>query len=464
MVLAACQNEGEPEDTFGRRTPMSAPTGSGNDVIVLIGTSSGDEAWRGDGAFRGADLGVSYLNRTRGEGDPIIELVTLDDGGNADEALRLIDQVTAEERTIGIVFAGPPTALARAEAALAAARVPAMLCFGDLHGAGLLSEHVFQMSPSYQWEANRLARYIVRDRRYLRTGGLVRDSLAGRIARRSLREAFRTLGRSAPRFESYSDAGDIEAALRRLKRRRVEAVVVEGSPQHALATLRQLESMDALYTTTAAARIASAPSRARARVNARNWQPQLFGFDPFVTQIPEDVEIPPGTIAADSYSRGAHYLPVPSLERFREAYVDWWGERPTNWERRSYEAVRLIGWASRNTDEGDDPAETLETLRGDRFGGLDVTFRAGDHVAVDASSVGLWVVPRRGAAPESDRLPDTLPWVPLWRGFVGNGGELPIPAGDRAFLFRRGGGGEGPAASAGRARFGVATGRQDPLH
>lgn len=462
LALASCQNEDDPNDPMTRRTPLETPTGSGNDVIVLIGTSSGDNSWRGDGAFRGADLGVSYLNRTRSEDDPIVELVTLDDGGDVDEAVRLIQQEAVKEHTIGVVFAGPSTALPRAEAALAEGGIPAMLSLGDLYGAGLLSDHVFQLSPSYVWEADRLARYIVRDRRYRTVGGLVRDSLSGRVARRALSEAFRRLGRRAPVIEAYSDARDIADALRRMKQRRVEAVVLEGSPSGAVEVMERLERMGATYSTTAAARIASAPNRARARVNARNWRPQLLGFDGMVTQLPDDLDVAEGTVAADTYARGAHYLPIPSLTRFRQEYEDWWGEPPLNWERRSYEAVRLIGWAARNTTDGD-AAETLETLKGERFGGLDVTFGPRDHVALDRASVGLWVVPRQGAARESQRLPDTLPWVPLGRGFSRDGRRTSIPRTDWEWLFRterR----RGAPPLIRQGRFGVTSGRSDLFH
>lgn len=462
LALVSCQSDGNRDGTTTRRTPLETPTGSGNDVIVLVGTSSGDNSWRGDGAFRGADLGVSYLNRTRSDGDPIVELVTLDDGGDVDEAIRLIQQEAAKEHTIGVVFAGPATALARAEAALAEAKIPAMLCFGDLYGAGLLSDHVFQMSPSYVWEADRIARYIIRDRRYETTGGLVRDSLSGRVARRALREAFRRLGRRAPVIEPYTDAEGIAEGLRRLKARRVEAIVLESSPSGGVATLSRLERMGATYSTTSAARIASASNRVRARVNARNWRPQVVGFDGLLTQLPGDLDVAEGTIAADTYARGVHYLPIPSLVGFREAYEDWWGERPLNWERRSYEAVRLIGWAARNTTDGD-PVETLETLKGERFGGLDVAFGPRDHMAIDPSSVGLWVVPRRGAARESQRLPDGLPWVPLGRGFSRDGRRTSIPPRDWRWLFRTNRtAGLPPLVSQGR--FGVTSGRSDPFH
>lgn len=463
LMLGACEIGAEPDAPFPTRTPLASPTGVGNDVIVLIGTSSGDNSWRGDGAFRGADLGVSYLNRTRQEGDSVIELVTLDDGGDPDEAKRLIEEHAGRDATIGIVYAGPSHALAESESALAAAGIPGMLCFGDLHGAGALTDHVFQLSPSYLWEARRIARYLFRDRRYRKVGALVRAAPSGRVARRGLRRSFARFGARRPVVEAYSGAGEIDDALRRLRAQRVEAIVVEGSPSQSVETLERLGRMDATYRGTPSARIASARNARIARANARDWRPQLLGFDGLATQVPQDLVVP-GTVAADSYARGVHYLPIPSFESFRDAYVDWWGELPLNWEQRSYSAVRMIGWAARNTADDEDPVETLETLQGERFGGLDVSFGPRDHTAIDPSSIGLWVVPRRGAAPEAGRVPEGLPWVPLGRGFSSNGRRTDIAPQDWRFLFR----GKLPPRSrppeVGRARFGVATGRRDPIH
>ncbi len=96
----------------------------------------------------------------------------------------------------------------------------------------------------------------------------------------------------------------------------------------------------------------------------------------------------------------------------------------------------MIGWAARRTEPGGDAALTLEALSGGRFGGLDVTFGPGDHTSVEPINVGLWVVPKRGAARESRRLPGALPWVPLARGFSTSGGRTQISGRDRRFLFR----------------------------
>ena len=94
----------------------------------------------------------------------------LADGGDAAEATRLVEQLAESSRTVGIVYAGPPEGLPPAEDALAASGIPAILCYGDLYGARLLSPHVFQNSPSYLWEARRIADYLIGDRGYTRVG------------------------------------------------------------------------------------------------------------------------------------------------------------------------------------------------------------------------------------------------------------------------------------------------------
>jgi hypothetical protein len=172
-----------------------------------------------------------------------------------------------------------------------------------------------------------------------------------------------------------------------------------------------------------------------------------------------------GTVASDTYARGAHYLPVPSFRKFRTAFRGWWDSDPLGWERRAYEAVRMIGWAAGRSEEGDDLARVLEGMRGARIGGLDVTFGPDDHTSVDQTTVGLWVVPRRGAdARERGRLPDQLPWVPLARGFSIDGERTDVLPADWRHLFKGSPPKNRPAPRISRSIFGVATPRRDPVH
>lgn len=462
VALAGCQS-GSDDPTLPISTPRESPTGTDTLIIGLVGTSSGPRSWRGDTAFRGADVGVHILNRTRDSDERVIELRTLDDMGDPDRALELIEDLAASERTIGVVYAGPPMALAEAESALADAGIPGLLTFGDLYSAKKLTPHVFQVSPPYLWQARVIARYLVRDRRYATVGLLATDTPSGRVARSSLREALRSMGRRLAVSVTYETGEGSGRALRKLKRRGVEAVVLEAPPPAGAEVLDHLKSNGWAYRGTPRARIRSAQSRRKARSHRREWRPQIVGFSPLITTLPERLAWP-GLVASDSYARGAHYLPIPSFESFRRAYEGWWESRPLSWERRAFEAVRMIGWAARRSSAEEDLALVMEEMNAQRFGGLDVTFGPDDHTSVNPDDVGLWVVPRPGAAPEARSLPDNWPWVLLGRGFSIDGERTDIASEDWRHLFPGSPPPNGPAPRSSRAEFGVTSPRSDPVH
>jgi hypothetical protein len=417
---------------------------------------SGVDSWRGTDAFEGAQFGVQALNRNLDPDHPRFELVTLDDQGDAGRAAALVAELAANPRTAGVIYAGPTRGLPPAQAALANAGVPALLCYGDLYSARLLRSHLFQMSPPYLWEARTIASYVHRDRRYRTVGALVESSLDGRTAAAALRSGFDTFGARGPVIERYSPAEvDVDSALSELRAKHVSAIVVQASPRGFDAIVGELRSMGASYRTT---RLALRGGRAKSA-----WRPQVVGLD---AAIHSSERAPAaGTVAADTYARGAHYLPVPSLAAFRRGFVDWWGEQPLGWELRAYQAVQMIGWAKLRTDAGGDVAVTLERLRGARFGGLDMTLGPDDHTSVEQTTIGLWTVPRLGVpVPERERLPDSLPWVPLARAFSIDGEKTSVLPEDWGDLFRGETRRDGPAPRFERMRFGVTTPRSDPVH
>jgi branched-chain amino acid transport system substrate-binding protein len=466
LVMALACEGSDGNSTFPSRRPVGSPSRSDSLVVGMVGSLSGPDQWRGEDAFEGADVAVQALNQTRAENDPPLELVARDDRGDSARATRLVRELAGADRTVGIVYAGPEGGLPDAEAALAGAGIPAILCYGDLYGARLLTPHVFQASPSYVWEARRISSYLLRDRRYVRVGALVRDIMPGRVAARAMRQAVRERGGRLATVQTYPpDREDLREVLRRLRRARVEAIVVESSPASAARIVHGLRRMRATYRSTATARIASAPSPAQARRHARRWRPQVVGFDLFLAPNVVRARMA-GTVASDTYARGAHYLPIPSFKGFVTAFRGWWDSAPLGWERRAYEAVRMIGWAARQSEQGEDLARVLEGMRGERLGGLDVTFGPDDHTSVDQTTVGLWVVPRRAAAGagEIGRLPGALPWVPLARGFSIDGRRTDVLPKDWRFLFRGTPPRNGPAPTISRSIFGVATPRGDPVH
>jgi ABC-type branched-subunit amino acid transport system substrate-binding protein len=460
VLLTACDGS-ESGPSGGARNPQPSPTESDSRVIGIVGTFSGPMAWRGEDAFEGADVSIGQLNRKLADDVMPFELVSLDDEGDPERATALVEELAELPRISGIVYAGPPEGLVGAEDALAQAGIPAILCYGDLYGARRLSPHVFQMSPSYLWQARTLGRYISADREYRTLGMMAEDSPDGNTARAALRQEVRRAGLSLRRTVVYDPtAGSFREELRSLRESQVEALVIHGSPGVVATIVEDLRSMGVRYTGTDDARIASAPRRVRRRRSARNyWKPQVMAFDLAISDE-TDQSMPVGMVASDTYARGAHYLPVPSFERFEESFEAWWAAIPTGWELRAYDAVQAIGWAAAQASEGDDLALAMETLEDKRFGGLPVTFGPDDHTAVDETTVGLWTLPPV-AIDESDS--PRLEWVALARGFTINGQRTTILPEDWRHLFRNPPPPRAPAPRFSKMDFGVTTSRNDPI-
>jgi hypothetical protein len=365
------------------------------------------------------------------------------------------------------VYAGPAEVLPQVEETLAAARIPALLTAGDLYSAQLLSRHVFQVSPPYLWQARTIARYLLLDRRYRRIGLISEDSVSGEAARRSLTTALSELGGRLTASSVFeAGQGDIRQAIRPLERRGVHAIVIQGPPETFERVLDHQRNVGHAYRTTRQARGDLPPGRPGA--DGDTYAPHVVGFDSAISPQVEEELLSPGTVASDSYARGAYYLPIPSFERFRERFTGWWDSPPLGNERRAFEAVQMIGWAARRvpTGKNTDIAGVLEKLRGERFGGLPVTFGPDDHTSVDQTAVGLWVIPRPGIPVrerDSERA-SLLPWVPLQRGFSIDGDRTSIFPEDWKWMFRNAPPKKAPAPKIPTAKFGVTTRRSDPVH
>lgn len=467
VFFAGCVESDDPD--MPRRRVVATPTaGQNTRAIGLVATlSGGGGVFGGEDALEGADLAVQLMNRSLDEEQPRFELVTLDDQGEPARARELVEQLAGSDRTVGIIYAGPPDVLPELEPILARAGIPAMLVYGDLYSPRELKPHIFQMSPPFLWQSRRIASYLLRDRRYQAIGSLVEESFTGRAAWQSLRTALgERNARARVGIQYEPDRSDLRASLQNLKARRVEAIVVQGPPELLPALFTELRGMDAIYRGTGRARSASAiPSVRASRRRKGVWRPQIIAFDLALGPRSEASGYPPGTIAAGSYARGAHYLPVPSFEAFRRAFRAWWGMQPVGLEARSYDAARAIGYAALRGLPRGDLAAALQSLKGTRFGGLDITFGPDDHTSVDQVSVGLWVIPRPDIwVRERDRLPPGLPWVPLARGFSTDGTRTDIENVDWRHLFVDPPPPRAPAPRVRRMRFGVTTPRSDPIH
>jgi len=467
LALTACDSGTSPGGGPSSPPPdRGIPTNSDALVVGLVGTMTGVESWRGEDAYEGADLAIHDLNESRGEDRRPFQLQTLDDRGDPEVAVSMIRDLAELERTVGVIYAGPPEALPEAEAALASRGIPAILLYGDLYGAQELTAHTFQMGPSFLWEARRLASYISDDRGYQRVGALVELNPEGGTAQSALQSALRDQGvRRAVVVRYQPEDDDFSAALEELRQARVEALVFHGTPPGLSRLTTALSAMGASYRTTDGARIGSAPRRVRTRrIGDDYWRPQVLAFNSVFSPRLE-ARPRPGTIVAGTLARGVHYLPAPAYQEFRQGFVDWWNTRPTGWQFRAYDAARMIGWAAARASPNEDIARVLESMENERFSATDITLGRDDHTAVDQSAVGLWVVPRGGIRTrERDVLPRNLPWVPLARGFAIDGRNTDIRPEYWRYLFRDPPPERAPAPPFWKMKFGVKTGFDDPVH
>ena len=427
---------------------------------------SGPLEWRGQDAFEGADVSVHVLNRSLRRNERMFELVTIDDGGDPQAARAAVERLAANGQTVGIVYAGPEEILPEVERFLASTKVPLLFSFGDLYTSQLLTPHLFQMAPAFLWEARVLARYVETDRRYTRVAALTSDSLSGGSARRALQVALGERSRSLVASEILtSEERRLGRALDSFERKRAQAIVVEGSPQEIELLLGALEDRGSTYRGTKLARRGRTDVKPGA--DGRSWAPQILGFDSLISPDVDPELLSEGLVAADTYARGSHYLPIPSFVDYRRAFDDWWGgePQPIGWERRAYESVQLLGWAARRyrSNRDVDYAAVLQDARRERFGGLDVTFGADDHTAADQATVGLWVVPAT-KVPEARIVPETLPWVPLARGFSVDGKRTNVLGRDWAYMFRNAPPKNSAAPRYKQQKFGVTSGKNDPIH
>lgn len=456
FVFVGC--ESTDPNALRPRTPVSSPESSKTRVIGLVGSMSGSLEWRGQDAFEGADVSIQSLNRSLRPNERMFELVTIDDRSEPQVARTAIEQLAANGQTVGIVYAGPEEVLPDVERFLASTKVPLLFTFGDLYSSQLLTPHLFQMSPAFLWEARVLARYLMTDRRYERIAALTSDSLTGGSARRALQIALGERSNSLRASEILStDEGVLNRALDSFEKKKVQSIVIEGSPDEVEALLETLADRDSVYRTTKDAR----------RPGPGRWAPQIVGFDSLISPAIDASLLPEGLVAADSYARGSHYLPIPSFVEYRRAFEDWWGGQPDpiGWERRSYESVQLLGWAARRyrSNRDVDYGSVLQEAERVRYGGLDITFGPDDHTSADQATMGLWVVPAR-SVPEAGRLPENLPWVPLGRGFSIDGERTNVLNRDWKYMFRNAPSPNAPAPLYKKQKFGVTTGRSDPVH
>ncbi|MDQ4145597.1 MAG: ABC transporter substrate-binding protein [Actinomycetota bacterium] len=352
-------------------------------VIVLVGSITGEGSWRGLPARRGVETALSELKRGSG---PPLRLEVLDDRGDHHRASRLVRRAAADSDVAGILFAGPPRALPRVEGALKESGTAAFLLYGDLGGFEGPHPQIFQMGPSFSWEASALVGRALR-RPGAALGALTEDSELGERARATISNALEERGASLVHSEVFSPVrlDRLGHHLRRLRDGGARQLLVEASPKEFGLITAALREM--------------------------SWGPRLLGFDLTLTPPYRGPVAPPGSLAAEMRTRTAHLEGGPELEAFVSASRRTTGELPLWWEHRAYAATLLVAWSAERAASEDDPARTLEELQGESFTGLDVVFSERDHLAPNRADLVLFERVR-GSHSET-QVPRNFRWLPL---------------------------------------------------
>lgn len=368
--------------TEGKATTPEAQgstTGARQVRVAIVGTMTGNGAWRGAPAKTGLAIARALLH----ERGIDLEASVLDDRGSDRRSTRLVRRA-ASNNVDAVIFAGPPKALPRAEDALASTGTAAFLLYGDLHTTDSLSRHVFQIGPAFRWEAHELAERAVKGGG--RLGALTEDSLMGATARRVLRRALEERGAVLASSEVFSPSrlDRIAQHLRTLRRDEVKHLFVEASPGEFGAINRALREM--------------------------TWSPRLFSFDLTLPPPRRGPHARPGSIASDVLERGAHLEYVESFADYRQTGENTVGYVPPGWEYRAFASAML----SAAVADAEDRALALEDLRDEPHSGFEASFSRSDHLVSERADVGLWERVRPGSrTAERFGAPRDLPWVPL---------------------------------------------------
>ena len=389
VSITSCDRDIDPprsgDETGERRKRTEA-------VIALVGTMSGPGSWRGPDAREGARLAVSDLNQSPLGSGLRWRLTVHDDRGRPRRSTRLVELAARRERTAGIVYAGTPRALPAAQETLERAGVPAFLCYGDLVGAGRLTDHVFQAGPPFVWQARLLVARALKDQTAGQVGALLEHSLMGRTAGQALKGALANNGKKLVATRTFAPGRwkGLPGALEDLRRGGVDTLFVE-------ATVREFRHILEAF-------LAMRPAASATSVSG--WRPRLFVFDLAVG--PTWPMPPDGITAAESGAR-ATFLPG-SAQRFRRRFVQRWHHFPLGWQRRSYESVRLIAAARAGAEDDADLATALELGGVERIGSSVIRFSSRDHVTPERKSLSVWTTDAGTAARRG--LPDRMTWMP----------------------------------------------------
>lgn len=393
-------------------------------MLGVIAALSGPDRLAHRPFLDGMALAEAQVNGGGGvAGRPLrLEIVDAGDAAAADALAGML----AEDGPAAVLAVGAEGPIVDLRSEIEALGRPVVLLGGDLYSDRLLFRQVFQTSPPLRWQARTIARYLLRDRRH---GAVVAVRQPGEPARAAFLEELRAEG---VRLVAEAPPGRVADAAR-------------GAD--ALIALVDLERLDPVLRD----------------LDRLQDPPQLV--------LPGDLlrtdldGLPPGTVAPGPYTWAPWARPISRVRAFRSSFRRTIGSLPVASEQEGYDAVRILaaGLEATGGRTGEPLVRRLEGNRptGPVFSSTSVTLGPDDHLFAGELWIGLYAVPGPGERPEP-WLRGTR-WRPIIRTFTYDGERTLYPQHDRRvfFPFWRPG---RPSPKFRRARWGIVTGRRDPLH
>ena len=417
-VLAACTSSPPPQ-----RGPVRGPTTGedGEPVLPVAVVTTSDDAELVRTYLDGMRLAARETNRDGGIAGTPVRLDVLEGPAAIREQL---------PRSIATLAVGPGSHVARARADVERDGDPVFVLGGDLYSSRRMFRQVFQVTPPLAWQAEPLARYLVHDRGVgevvlVTDLGTDEDEMTDAVAA-ALEEEGSELARSVSFTSSQPDLHDVSPAFG------ADGVILAGTADVA----------------TIAGPLAASATR-----------PVVSSFASGLSTDP-----PPGAVAPYPYTWAAWADPIPRVHAFRERFERAFGREPAGFEQEGYDAVSLLAETLERTGGRGGPQliAELEASTGATYSSLPISLGPDDHLLATRGQIGIFV--RLAPREIDDRTsPTGAPWAPLMRTFTYNGLRTSVIDDDKRVFFP-GWERKAPAPAYPRARFGITTGRDDPVH
>jgi len=406
-------------------------------VVAATDRSSGGPEVQNDSSYLdGMQLGVQILNEGGGVEGRSVELRLHDDRGDTGRSTNEIGELLAARPT-AILYVGPGPALAPLREGFALRGTPVVLLGGDLYTSRQLFPQAFQTTIPWEWQANVIARYLVKDR------GAKRIDFIG----------------VGP--EARAAAGATRSALEYWGGRLRRAFVLPGSGSSSPQPSGGVVGADAV--------IEFGPSSdehaAVAAVREIPGPPRSVGGAGLLQSHPSFGSPPPGTTACYTYTWAGWAEPIPRVGRFIDRFQAAFGHPPVGFEQEGYDAVQALGLALRRDGGGGGPRLTaaMETILDTAFSSFPIDLGPDDHLFLPRDELGLFAVPGPNEKLDPWQRPGADLWRPVMRTFTYDGKRDDILDPDKRVFFptwRK----NRPAPDYWSSRYGIVTSPKDRIH